>query len=138
MPLTPVLVHRSPGRLPRIDLGVKKKDALVVRHKHLEPYQYLFHYTAVNWGTDRQNKALNKEQITEVLAFHYKFDSKITKPAIIICSEVLADPNHSITKRVAPFAKIHKAFFKDKVVKEFEEYEKSKAQGLTSRSMPDP
>ena len=137
MPLTPVLVHRSPGRLPRIDLGFKK-DALVVRMKQLEPYQYLFHYTAVNWGTDRQNKALNKEQITGVLVFHYKFDSKITKSGIIHCSQVLANPNHSTTKRVAPIAEIYKAFFKDKVVKEFEEYEKSKSEGLTSRSMPDP
>ena len=135
MPLKPILVRRSPERLPKIDLRVRK-DALVVRTKQLEPYQYLFHYAAVNWGTDRQNKALNEEQVTGVLVFHYKFDSRITKIAINYCSQVLANTNHSTTKRVAPIAEIHKAFFKDKVVKEFEEYEKSKSQGSSSKSMP--
>lgn len=133
MPLNPIPVRRSRGTLPRIDLGYHK-DAIVFRRKQLEPYQYLFHYTAVNWGKER----LNKEQIEGVLVFHYKFDSKITKAAIDHCSKVLANPKHSTTMRVAPFAEIHKAFFKGKVFEEFEEYEKSKSQGSSSRSMLGP
>lgn len=130
MPLNPIPVRRSRGRLPRIDLR-HGKDAILFRKKQLEPYQYLFHYAAVNWGKDH----LNEEQIEGVLVFHYKFDSKITKAAIDHCSKVLANPEHSTTMKVAPIAENYRDFFEQKVVKEFEEYEKSKSQGSSSRSM---
>lgn len=130
MPLNLILVRRSRGRLPRIDLG-PGEGAIVFRKKQLEPYQYLFHYAAVNWGKER----LNKEQITGVLVFHYKFDSRISVTAIDHCSKVLADPERSTTMRVAPIAEIHKAFFEGKVFEEFEEYGKSKSQGSSSKSM---
>lgn len=133
MPLNTIPVRRSPGRLPIIDLGFKE-DAIVFRYKQLEPYQYLFHYTAVNWGKER----LDKEQIEGLLVFHYKFDSKITKVAIDHCSKVLANPEHSTTMKVAPIAEEYRDFFEQKVVEEFEEYEKSKSQGSSSKSMLGP
>lgn len=130
MPLNPIPVRRSRGEFPRIDFG-GNNGGLVLRRKQLEPYQYLFHYAAVNWGKER----LNQEQITGVLVFHYKFDSTIKVKGIKQCSEALADQDHSITKELAPIAEIHKAFFEGKVFEEFEEYEKSKSQGSSSRSM---
>ena len=130
MPLNPIPVRRSPGRFPRIEFG-GNHSGLVLRQKELEPYQYLFHYAAVNWGKER----LNQEQITGVLVFHYKFDSTIKVKGIKSCSKALADQDHRITKELAPIAEIHKAFFMDKVFEEFEEYEKSKSQGSSSKSM---
>ena len=129
MPLNPIPVRRSPGRFPRINFG-GNNGGLVLRRQELEPYQYLFHYAAVNWGKER----LNQEQITGVLVFHYKFDSTIKVKGIKSCSKALADQDHPITKELAPIAEKYRDFFEQKVVKEFEEYEKSKSQGSSSKS----